>query len=111
MRMLFIADPLDHFKIHKDTTFAMMEAASARGHAIAVARARDLALEGGRVTVDASGLTLTGESDAWYRLGDCYRQPLSSFSAVVMRKRSAKTPAAVTSGPAPGPCTTSGRSR
>jgi len=86
MRILFIADPLDHFKIHKDTTFAMMEAASARGHAIAVARARDLALEGGRVTVDASGLTLTGESDAWYRLGDCYRQPLSSFSAVVMRK-------------------------
>lgn len=86
MRILFIADPPDTFKIYKDTTFAMMEEAARRGHALAVAEAKDMALEGGRIMVDASGLTLTGQSDAWYRFGDCYRQPLTGFNAVIMRK-------------------------
>lgn len=86
MRILFIADPLDHFKIHKDTTVAMMEEAARRGHALACAQVRDMALEGGRLMVDASGLTLTGDKDPWYRLGDCYRQPLAGFNLVVMRK-------------------------
>jgi len=86
MRILFIADPLDHFKIHKDTTYAMMEEANRRGHAIAVAQTHDLAMEGGRIMVDASGLTLTGDADNWYRLGDCYRQPIAGFNVVVMRK-------------------------
>lgn len=86
MRILFIADPLDGFKIYKDTTFAMMEEAARRGHALAVAEVKDMALEGGRIMVDASGLTLTGQNDPWYRLGDCYRQPLAGFNVVVMRK-------------------------
>ncbi|MBV8047286.1 MAG: glutathione synthase [Paludibacterium sp.] len=86
MRVLFIADPLDTFKIYKDTTFAMMQEAARRGHALSVAEAKSLAMEGGRVMVDATNLTLTGEQDPWYRLGDCYRQPLTGFNAVVMRK-------------------------
>lgn len=86
MKILFIADPLDHFKIHKDTTFALMEEAARRGHSLAAAEASDLAVEGERILVDASGVTLTGERDPWFRLGDCYRQPLSAFNAVVMRK-------------------------
>jgi glutathione synthase len=64
----------------------MMQEASRRGHALSVAQARDVALEGGRIMVDATNLTLTGAADAWYRLGDCYRQPLAGFNAVVMRK-------------------------
>jgi hypothetical protein len=40
MRILFIADPLEQFKIYKDTTFAMMEEAARRGHAISHAQAR-----------------------------------------------------------------------
>lgn len=86
MRLLFIADPLEHFKIYKDTTFAMMEAAAARGHALTVCEARHLAVEGGRVLADVTRLTLTGQPDAWYRLGDPERVLLSSFDAVLMRK-------------------------
>ena len=33
MNLLVIADPLDHFKIYKDTTFAMLREAARRGHA------------------------------------------------------------------------------
>jgi len=31
MKLLFIADPLQSFKIYKDTTFAMMREAQRRG--------------------------------------------------------------------------------
>jgi len=31
MKLLFIADPLDSFKVEKDTTLAMMRAAKVRG--------------------------------------------------------------------------------
>ena len=31
MQLLFIADPLDTFKTHKDSTFAMMREAQRRG--------------------------------------------------------------------------------
>ena len=34
MDILFIADPLSTFKIHKETTYAMMRAAETRGHNI-----------------------------------------------------------------------------
>ena len=36
MKLLFIADPLQSFKIYKDTTFAMMREAQRRGHTLAV---------------------------------------------------------------------------
>lgn len=90
MRILFIADPLDHFKLYKDTTFSMMQEAAARGHALSFAQAHQLSVEGGRVLVDARDLSLTGqyegEHPAWFKLGEVHRQPLQSFSATVMRK-------------------------
>ena len=36
MKLLFIADPLQSFKIYKDTTFAMMREAQRRGHTLTV---------------------------------------------------------------------------
>ncbi|POZ63242.1 glutathione synthase [Chromobacterium alticapitis] len=86
MRILFIADPLEHFKIYKDTTFAMMEEAHRRGHAVSFAEAHQLSVEGGRILVDAVDLTVTDERPHWYKLGQKLRQPLQAFSAVIMRK-------------------------
>ena len=40
MHILFIADPLESFKIYKDTTFSMMREAQKRGHQVT---AKDLA--------------------------------------------------------------------
>ncbi|MDF0604499.1 glutathione synthase [Neisseriaceae bacterium TC5R-5] len=90
MRILFIADPLDGFKLYKDTTFAMMQEAISRNHALSFAQAHQLSVEGGRILVDASNLSLTGnnqgEHPAWYKLSDVQRQPLQAFNAVIMRK-------------------------
>ena len=42
MKLLFVADPLETFKTYKDTTFAMMSEAEARGHELLACEPRDL---------------------------------------------------------------------
>jgi glutathione synthase len=86
MKIAFIADPLDTFKIYKDTTFAMMREAAARGHALFFMEQHDLLWRGGSVLGNARPLTLTGEKPAWYRTGERSLVPLRDFDAVTMRK-------------------------
>ena len=51
MNLLFITDPLESFKIYKDTTFAMMREAQQRGHSIAACEPQDMMWQrGGWVT-------------------------------------------------------------
>ena len=40
MDILFVADPLESFKIYKDTTFSMMREAQRRGHRLVAPRQR-----------------------------------------------------------------------
>ena len=42
MNLLFVADPIETFKTHKDSTFAMMREAARRGHRLQVCEPRDL---------------------------------------------------------------------
>ena len=42
MRLLFVADPLEGFKTYKDTTFAMMREAAARGHTLHACLPQDI---------------------------------------------------------------------
>jgi len=87
MHILFIADPLESFKIHKDTTFAMMEEANKRNHAIWFCEAGDLFVEGERVLTEARPVSLTGKGGKeWFKKGDAQRMTLQNFSAVIMRK-------------------------
>jgi glutathione synthase len=87
MRLLFIADPLDHFKIVKDTTFAMMREAASRGRAILACEPQDLTWQrGGRVTAHVREITLTGDARDWYLAGAPQAVALADLGAVVMRK-------------------------
>ena len=43
MDILFIADPLERFKIYKDSTYAMMAEAARRGHAVYACEPNQLA--------------------------------------------------------------------
>jgi glutathione synthase len=86
MKLLFVADPLDTFKIHKDSTFAMMREASRRGHELAVCEPTHLQWQSGqRVSAQVRRITLTGQTD-WYRAQDAERADLADFDAVLMRK-------------------------
>ena len=59
MTLLFIADPLQNFKIYKDTTFAMMREAQRRGHGISACEPRDLGWQTAQpVTASVRDITL-----------------------------------------------------
>ena len=85
--ILFVADPLDEFKIYKDTTFSMMREAQRRGHCIAACLPQDLQWKsGGVVTANVQQITLTGDANDWYREDIIETKALKDFDIVVMRK-------------------------
>jgi glutathione synthase len=86
MKIAFIVDPLDDFKIYKDSTFAMMREAAARRHQLYALQPEDLVWQAGAVTGHAQKLHLTGEPVAWYRTEAAQPIPLKEFDAVLMRK-------------------------
>ena len=87
MRIAFIADPLESFKIYKDTTFAMMREAQRRGHALAVSEPRHMHWQrGGRVVARVRDITLTGHAQDWFIAGEPREVALAEYDAVLMRK-------------------------
>ncbi len=87
MNILFVADPLDGFKIHKDSTFAMMRELQRRGHQVASTEPRLMRWRGGAgVTASVLRIHLTGQADAWYSVQVEEELPLHRFDAVIMRK-------------------------
>ncbi|WP_144728986.1 glutathione synthase [Extensimonas perlucida] len=87
MHLLFIADPLETFKIAKDTTFAMMREAQRRSHTLAVCEPSQLSWRSGaRVHAQVRELTLTGRADDWFTAQPPRPAALADFDAVLMRK-------------------------
>ncbi|MBY0271538.1 MAG: glutathione synthase [Burkholderiales bacterium] len=86
MKLAFIVDPLDEFKLEKDSTYAIMREAAAQGHALYAMQQDDLAWHKLSVTGNAARLHLTGETPGWYRLDPPTETPLEQFDAVLMRK-------------------------
>jgi glutathione synthase len=87
MKILFVADPLDSFKIYKDTTFAMMREAQRRGHSIAACEQQDVMWQrGGPVTAHVRDIVLTGQPEAWFDVKQSRAVALKDFDAILMRK-------------------------
>ncbi len=87
MELLFVVDPIDTFKTHKDTTFAMMREAQRRGHAIWVCEPREVSWQSGTcVQAHATHIELTGQAEAWYRVAGTQARELRGFDRVLMRK-------------------------
>ena len=87
MNLLIVADPIEQFKIYKDTTFAMMREAQRRGHRLAVCEPRHIHwLRGGRVTARVRDITLTRHAENWFTAGELRLAALADFGAVLMRK-------------------------
>ena len=86
MKFAFLADPLDHFKIYKDTTYAMMAEAARRGHEVHAFQQKDMAFHEGKVVANVERITLTGDADDWYRADAPVAMHLHEFDAVLVRK-------------------------
>src|SRR5437868_3177331 len=94
MRLLFLMDPMETVLTQKDTTFAMMLAAAARGHECVHALPLDLECDLGKVSVKAATVHVSRKpgkggdglfEDAW-TIDAPTKQKLSSFDAVLIRK-------------------------
>lgn len=85
MKIAFLTDPLDHFKIYKDTTFAMMREAAKRGHEIYSFIPNDMAYVGEQVVAQVRRIHLTGKP-AWYDAEPPKERRLNQFDVVLQRK-------------------------
>jgi glutathione synthase len=97
MNLLVVADPVESFKIHKDTTYVMMREAQRRGHAVAVCQPADLSWRSGQpVVARVRHLRLlditpaygaTQATQPWFEETlPADLRPLHGFDAVLMRK-------------------------
>jgi glutathione synthase len=98
MHILIVADPIESFKTHKDTTYVMMREAQRRGHSVAVCLTSDLAWQSGQpVTAQVRRIRLlditpaygaTQATQPWFEeaASDEGRVALKDFGAVLMRK-------------------------
>ena len=85
MDFLFIADPLESFKVKKDSTLAMMLAAQKAGHHLWFCQSRNILWKDDLVVADCQTLIVKPSASSWFELGTIEARPLKSFSAVLMR--------------------------
>jgi len=85
MDFLFIADPLESFKIKKDSTLAIMRAAQEAGHRLWFCQSRNILWRDDLVVADCQTLAIKPSSTSWFELGEIQSRALNSFSAVMMR--------------------------
>lgn len=83
MKLLFILDPLEHLKTHKDTSLAIMREAATRGHALYVSMQHDLFLRGNTARINARSFNFTAQN---FNLGERDEFSPAAFDAVIMRK-------------------------
>jgi glutathione synthase len=86
MKILFILDPLDSIKTYKDTSYAMMQEAAARGHRLGVMQQEDLIWNSGKIISHTAALDLTGNDKPWYCVGERSAGSLTDYDCVIMRK-------------------------
>jgi len=86
MKIAFLADPLATFKTYKDSTYAMMVEAAKRGHEVYAFEQKDMAVEQGVVSARVARISMTGDSQDWYRAAAQAETNLGAFDAIIQRK-------------------------
>jgi glutathione synthase len=84
--VLVIMDPITHIKIAKDSSFAMLLAAQARGWTLHYAELNDLSLSDGIARVGSRSLSVFDDASHWFELGNTEQKPLTDFNVILMRK-------------------------
>ena len=85
-RLGVVMDPIATITIKKDTTFAILLAAQARGWSIRYFEQSDLYLRDGRACGRARALTVRDDRQDWYTLGEPQDEPLAGLDVLLMRK-------------------------
>ncbi len=91
MRVLVVMDPIEGVNLKKDTTMAMLWAASRRGHQLGYALQGDLFIDQGKAFGNIAPLQVFEKNSFenakdYYQLGERKRESLASYDVVLMRK-------------------------
>jgi len=85
-RLGVVMDPIDSIKTYKDSSFAMLLAAQARGWTLHYLEPADLYLRDGHCHARWRPLTVRDDPADWFTLGATEDTPLSSLDVVLMRQ-------------------------
>lgn len=86
IRLGVVMDPIGSIKIHKDSTFAMLLAAQARGWQLRYMEMDDLSLRDGQAWARSRPLRVADDPQGWFQVGEARLQPLADMDVVLMRK-------------------------
>ncbi len=85
-RIGIVMDPISKINIKKDSSFAMLLAAQAKGWQLFYMEQDDLFLSQGKATAEMKPLTVQEDPSHWYGLGDNETNELATLDAILMRK-------------------------
>lgn len=86
IKLGIVMDPISDINIKKDSSFAMLMAAQARGYALFYMEMADLAMVNGKAMANMRQLTVMNDANQWFELGAAVDTPLSELDVILMRK-------------------------
>jgi len=86
IRLGIVMDPISRIKVHKDSSFAMLLAAQARGWQLFYMEQADLYLKNGRASASMRRLQVQDQRSDWFETSEVEEHPLSRLDVVLMRK-------------------------
>ncbi len=84
--LLVVMDPIQAITPQKDSSFAMLLEAQARGWPIRYAETKDLWIRDGQAYGRVTGLEVQDDPSDWFELGDTSDARLGDFDVILMRK-------------------------
>ncbi|MFK7853718.1 MAG: glutathione synthase [Granulosicoccus sp.] len=81
-----VMDPIEQIVPYKDTTLAMMLAASARGWTLHYIQQKDIYLDQGRAFASRRKVQVFDDNDHWFDAEDAVDAPLAEHDIILMRK-------------------------
>ncbi|MGB0893427.1 MAG: glutathione synthase [Parashewanella sp.] len=86
IKLGIVMDPINDINIKKDSSFAMLLAAQARGYELFYMEMQDLALIDGEAIASMKKLSVKNDPQDWYQLDSAVETPLSDLDVILMRK-------------------------
>ena len=86
LKLGIVMDPIDKIKIHKDTSFAMLLEARARGYELHYMELNDLYLRDGRTHARMRRLSVQRNEHTWFHFDGEKDTPLDELDVILMRK-------------------------
>jgi len=81
-----VMDPISAITVKKDSSFAMLLAAQAKGWSLFYMEQQDLFLHQGTVSASMRPLHVTENEDKWFELGESQTSALADLDVILMRK-------------------------